>query len=97
MPANGGITLFNSSLTGAGSSATFSYVGGQSVIVAAATGFGVVTLQAVEVGVAKLTINCCSSFVSNAIIPFNAPAGRYAMSQASGTSVSLFIALIPAG
>lgn len=96
MAANGGVVLFNSSLVGAGSSQVFTYNGGQGVIVVSASVYGVGTLQYVQAGVSKTPIVCCSSFVSNAIIPFNAPAGSYCYSQASGSSVALTVALIPA-
>jgi len=92
MSIRGNVTLVNTSLIGAGSSALLSWYGGRTACVVQASQYGgACALTFLGPGGAGIPI--ASSFVANQSFVFDAPPGQYCISN-TGSSVALVATLI---
>jgi hypothetical protein len=92
MPAKGGI-LFNSSLISAANTPDFVWDGGRTCLVINALSYGG-TLGLQLKGPSGAYINLGSALTTDSVVAFDAPAGDYRLTQASGSSVAVVATLV---
>lgn len=97
--ATGGVTLINTSLMAVGSNVTpaVTYSGGQGVLVISAQQLATVTnLVLTGIGAQNRNITMNSGVLSGpGVFNMNAPAGSYRVETSGGSSIGLYMALIP--
>ena len=97
--ANGGLVLVNTSLMAVGSNVTTPvvYNGGQSVLIISAQQLPTVAnLVLTGVGSQGLNITINSGVLAGpGVFNFNAPAGSYCVHTSGGSSIGLYMALMP--
>lgn len=99
MAANGGVVLVNTSLVAAGSNVTTSVVfnGADGVLVVTAQQFApVVNLMLTGVGAQARAVKVNSgALVADGVYQLKLPAGSYSVHSATGSSLGLYMALMP--
>lgn len=97
--ANGGIVLVNTSLMAVGSNVTtaVTYTGGQGVLIISAQQLATVTnlvLTGVGAQLRNITMNS-GVLAGPGVFNLNAPAGSYRVETSGGSSIGLYMALMP--